>query len=60
MFYFTSHDGKCANEAATVRARQMNLDHQGKGQKVILPQDHPGSAKVLPRLQGPDQSLEER
>lgn len=39
---------------------ERGLDHQGKGHKVILPQDNPGPAKVLPRLQGPDQTPKER
>lgn len=39
---------------------EQGLDHEGKGPEVIPPQDHPEPATVLPRLQGPDQTPEER
>lgn len=39
---------------------EQGLGHEGKGHEAIPPHDHPGPAKVLPRLQGPDQTPEER
>lgn len=38
---------------------EQGLDREGKGHEVIPPHDNPGPAKVLPRLQGPDQNPEE-